>query len=1059
MLRAALPLLFVLSTTSHAAPLGINTDPNELAKAALGKQPGTAVVGVWRNNTANLGAAGEEADKALKQVFEIGSVSKVFTALLLAQSVERGELKLDAPIGPLLQSQTTLPPAVGAITLRQLVTHHACLPTFPESADNKNNPKDPFAGFTRERLWQSLAAQAMPRPAPCGHDYSNFGFAVLAELLSVRYGEPWQQLVERRITTPLGMHDTIVTPPGYAQRMPQAYMGSDKAGPWNLAAFSGAGGIRSTAADMLTFSRAIMAGARGPLGPSAARLLQPLDDKNGIAYAVSITGPEGRRTYAHGGRTGGFQSYWSIMPDEQKAVIVMASNANAPIGVVSNAVLEERYPEKQFAAFGGELRPEDYQGVFRINEKSAFTFVAQDGALYGRLTGQTFNKLEPVAEDTYRFAPVHADFIFAREDGKVASVLLQQHGNTLPARLTTEPAPQQAILASVNAETYGGKYKGSGPDKSSMVFDVQPRNGQLLLRLNAQPMLPAFPVPGQADRFAYEAVKAEVQFERKEGKPANAIILYQNGREFRLQRETESPSDAISDAMIPPARKVRAGAGGRWAGGSGLEGLRERGQAVFVDAAEQGRGLGIAHAGRRELARPFDPGRRGARFDHPQRGAVPRHRERRRQDRVAVAASGLVEGQQALDDRVTVRIRQRAHTPSFAQFTFRDVRQPVRQRIEAADQLPYHVRRSGDLNVCRCGSHDSSPLSRQYGVRIDQALLAQLLPERSRNLFSQRQAVFQDAFRTRCPRNHCRHRRIGQHELQCRRFHADAVTHSQCPDAIDFGQDFRRCLLVLEGRATSQNARAVGATDHQVRIVRSQRRHQALQRTLMIQQRVAARQQETVRLCFLQFENQLDRFDPVHTQAPGLDHALFAQLLQHAEGAGTGFFEPGQPFVAVEVLRHVVHIDHVEVIGAEAFQAVFDGTQRGRCGVIVDNLVGTAMFEQTAFLAQVTRFRILDFVQDQAADLGGQYIFITWPLGQRLAEADFSQAGAVERGGIEVADTFVPGRIDGGFRFRFRNIAEHIAQWGGAEADWVVADQFIFDAHDVNSFKLVQMIA
>lgn len=180
-----------------------------LAVAGLGRQRGVAEVGVLRQGQARYGIARNRVEAAPAQaLFEVGSISKVFTGLLLAQAVERGELSLDDTVGRLLQGQALpdLPPRVAAITLGQLVTHTSCLARLPGDFFRAGyDAANPYQRYNRVRLWASLAQARLVQAPPCQSSYSNWGFGVLGELLSVRYGRPWAELVRERITAPLGM--------------------------------------------------------------------------------------------------------------------------------------------------------------------------------------------------------------------------------------------------------------------------------------------------------------------------------------------------------------------------------------------------------------------------------------------------------------------------------------------------------------------------------------------------------------------------------------------------------------------------------------------------------------------------------------------------------------------------------------------------------------------------------------------------------------------------------------------------------------------------------------
>lgn len=523
----------------YAQSLDLSTDPNKLAAETLGKQPGSVTVGVARGAGEVFGVAGETGAEAGKPVlYEIGSISKVFTGLLLAQAVEKGELSLDDNLGKLLAGQVTMQPEVAAITLRQLVTHSSCLPRLPEGKWS-DEMRDPYRDVSRAMLWDALAKTKLKQSPPCAGDYSNFGFAVLAETLSVRYLAPWETLVIERIAAPLEMKDTLQHLGDKQARFAKPWRGKKEWSSWQFQSFAGAGALRSTAPDMLKFSRAMLAGRKGPLGGAVERALQPLGRMSGteIGYAVMMRGPAERRTYFHGGATGAYKAHWMILPDTSEALIVLASNSATDIEKVSNAVISERYKlAKPSTPAVALANPAEYNGVYRVSPKLAMTFVAQNGALYGRMTGQPFNPLTPTAADTFIHERFSAEFSFRREGGKVTGVTLRQRGNTMEGKRSDEAVPAQAIMDGVTQEAFGGRYR-MIEDGTPAEFEVRVRDGQLLIKLEQQPMIGVQPVSGKPDRFAYDVVDAEVQFERGEDKKIVALLLHQNGRVLRAERQ------------------------------------------------------------------------------------------------------------------------------------------------------------------------------------------------------------------------------------------------------------------------------------------------------------------------------------------------------------------------------------------------------------------------------------------------------------------------------------------------------------------------------------------
>ncbi len=146
-------------------------------------------------------------------VFDVGSITKVFTALLLSDMVQRGEVALDDPVTKVLGAKDL--PFLGRgdrdVTLLDLATHTSGLPLRPANLVS-TNPDDKYAGYTTELLHQFLASFEFDRDPGSGYEYSNVGYGLLGEALSLRSGASYRDLLQLRITQPLGMTDTRVDP-------------------------------------------------------------------------------------------------------------------------------------------------------------------------------------------------------------------------------------------------------------------------------------------------------------------------------------------------------------------------------------------------------------------------------------------------------------------------------------------------------------------------------------------------------------------------------------------------------------------------------------------------------------------------------------------------------------------------------------------------------------------------------------------------------------------------------------------------------------------------------
>ena len=552
LIASAFAVLFLLACPVARAQPQNFSDAATLANIALGDEQGSVAVGVlqgesgkaetaYLRRTGNIAAVVTSADGSLlatppklvdEQLFEIGSITKVFTGLLLAQAVEKGDLSLDDSLGKLLAGTVSFQSsATAAISLRQLITHSSCLPRSPPSMAESLSSADPYADYTRSNLWSDLSNIKLASTPPCAAVYSNFGLSLVGEILSQHYNKPWADLVSERITQPLGMKDTVQSLGDKAPRFAQGFNNKAKVAGWQFKAMAGAGALRSTVSDMLIFSRAMMAGSKGPLGPASQRMLEPLGKYQfaQIGYAVFIRGPEGKRSYMHDGLTAGYRAQWIISPSAQEAVIALASNSHASTSKMQNLLLASLYPPTAQISAAPVGNIAEYSGTYRIDKSTAVAFVFQNAQLYRRIAGGVFRPLLPAGTDIFVDPEVGVQYDFQRHISELVSVVYSQGGGGFTAFKTDEPVPAQAIASLDKAKDYVGRYLLERNARRNIDFDVKQDGGQLLVRSSNWQRQPVFPKPGQTDRFFYDAPNIEIQFERDGQGKVVALTLHENG--------------------------------------------------------------------------------------------------------------------------------------------------------------------------------------------------------------------------------------------------------------------------------------------------------------------------------------------------------------------------------------------------------------------------------------------------------------------------------------------------------------------------------------------------
>ena len=237
-------------------------------------------------------------------VFEIGSVGKTFTALLLQDMIERGEMKLDAPVAKYLPRSVRMPTRNGKeITLHHLATHCSGLPGIPDNLDPKR-ADNPYADYTVEKMYAFLSGHTLTREPGAQSEYSNLGMGLLGHAIALKAGTNYEALVVERICRPLKMDSTrIVLTPELKARFVTGHNQFGEAVPsWDVPTLAGAGALRSTANDLLKYVSA-------NLGLTRSRLTPLMKKTHDQSLAWHVEDFERRRIVHHGGGTAGCRAF------------------------------------------------------------------------------------------------------------------------------------------------------------------------------------------------------------------------------------------------------------------------------------------------------------------------------------------------------------------------------------------------------------------------------------------------------------------------------------------------------------------------------------------------------------------------------------------------------------------------------------------------------------------------------------------------------------------------------------------------------------------------------
>lgn len=377
-------------------------------------------------------------------IFEAGSITKVFTNLLLAQLVNDGQIDLDAPITDYLPDGFVLPQdGTRAITAFDLATHRASLSGLPDDlmAAGIDNP---YSGYGVEGLQAFLSTYALPRPIGESFEYNNMGTALLGLAIEHVSGADYADLLASNILTPLGMSETSLELTGVA--LPEMASGHNSAREattnWDFEVFAPAGALLTSSADLIKFIAAAGGETDTPLAPAFETMLartSPVEDGTSIGLGWFITTTGQGEIVWHNGMTGGYSSFAGFDRMSGNGVVVL-TNMAAQLGVndigmhiLNPAIPLNEQPKVRTAITVEPALYEDYVGEYVLAPGAVITVTSEAGKLFAQLTGQGALEIFPESETQFFYKAVDAQITFDVHEGDVKSLTLHQNGRDVPA--------------------------------------------------------------------------------------------------------------------------------------------------------------------------------------------------------------------------------------------------------------------------------------------------------------------------------------------------------------------------------------------------------------------------------------------------------------------------------------------------------------------------------------------------------------------------------------------------------------------------------------------------
>jgi CubicO group peptidase (beta-lactamase class C family) len=389
-----------------------------------------------------------------RSVFEIGSATKTFTGVLLAEMVGRAEVAFEDPVSKYLPDQVQVPSHNGReITLLDLATHTSGLPRDPTDYWS-DDPDDPWAEFDIEALYELLSGYALEQDPGTEYAYSNVGMGLLGHALARAAGSSYSDLLRERVLAPLGMDLTQLDLSGEAgQWATTGHRRGRQIPPWILPeAIQGAGGLFSCAEDMLKYLKANV----GPPETDLEHAMQTAQEvrgqtgERGVAYGLAweILDYGDRQIVHHAGATYGFHTQIAFDPQRSVGIVVLTNSASMTDNLGGDLIRFGPPPPIQEVQVNPEVLSR-YTGEYRdASGNSLFVRLEDGGFLTSQGEGRVRDPMYAESETAFFLKRIPWRMTFqVNEFGEVGGMVLAANGREIVAQRVGEDIPDPEVVA------------------------------------------------------------------------------------------------------------------------------------------------------------------------------------------------------------------------------------------------------------------------------------------------------------------------------------------------------------------------------------------------------------------------------------------------------------------------------------------------------------------------------------------------------------------------------------------------------------------------------------
>lgn len=499
------------------------------------------------------------ADVDENSIFEIGSISKTFTGIIVADEVVKGKMKLSDPISKYLSEYTKVPTRNDkSITIKDVATHSSSLPRMPDNFAPAN-PNNPYADYTIEMAYDFISSVELTRDIGERYEYSNLGLGMLGHILELQYDKDYEAIMVERIANPLGMNNTrIVFTPEMKKHLAKGHNNGEEVENWDLPALAGAGAIRSSPVDMVKYVQANMGVLKTPLYEAMQLSHKTAYENEDQKFKIGLTWHYSNdgEIIQHGGATGGYRAFAGFIAGTEKGVVVL-TNSTEGIGGIGMKLLDDTFdlkmPKKSIAVdLEKEIKKNGLEKGIEFYKMAKAEFTDKYNFNEGELNNLGYSylgekdietalvifklnvEMNPKAANPYdslgEALLMNGDTVGAITNYKKSVELNPASESGIEILVSLGIAKEDLVKeVSVSAEileTYNGKYE-LGP---GFFITVTSKGQQLFAQATGQAQFELF--ASSNTEFYLKVVVATMTFSVSDDGKVESLTLFQGGREM-----------------------------------------------------------------------------------------------------------------------------------------------------------------------------------------------------------------------------------------------------------------------------------------------------------------------------------------------------------------------------------------------------------------------------------------------------------------------------------------------------------------------------------------------